>query len=185
MLLVRQKASIFRPYRLNFDNIYILKTWPNIFSVMGTGAEAFLGKNQSFFPFHIRKLEGNLENGSIIGFEGTFENSWDTEKDLEKVGFKIEGVEIEKFEDNLINYGFSSERARYLGKLLFSYKKIKNKRELTIRERDLFTKEVLEITFKKASEILENDGYDVLINKASEVNGVGPEAVREVLNDVL
>jgi len=114
-----------------------------------------------------------------------FSEDSDTSKDLESMGAKSEALEVADMEDTLINYGLSAERAETLGKLMTSYSKIKNKRGLTAREKDVFTKELTGLSFDKASEVLVDEGYDALIEKASEVNGADPEALKELLNQIL
>jgi len=115
----------------------------------------------------------------------TFEDSTNFNKDLEKIGSKIEDLEVEKAREMLVNYGLSTVRAEKLGKLMVSYNKIKTKRALSGREKDFFTKELTGMSFDKASEMLVDEGYDALIDKASEVNGADPEAIKELLNEVM
>ena len=88
-------------------------------------------------------------------------------------------------EERLINYGLSVDRASKLGKLMNSYSKIKTKRALTPREKNVFTKELTGMTFGKASSILVEEGYDVLIERASEINDVDPEAISELINEIM
>ena len=114
-----------------------------------------------------------------------FSENGAAKKDLEALGASIESVEIEEIKDNLYNYGFSSERAEKLSRLLSSYKKIKNKRGLNERERNYFTNEVLGISFKEASEALVGDGLDSLIEKASEKNEADPEAIKELIEEIM
>ena len=109
----------------------------------------------------------------------------DTSKDLENTGAKIEALEVAELEETLMNYGLSTERSEKLGKLMNSYSKIKTKRALTPREKDVFTKELTGMSFNKASSVLVNEGYDILVEKASEVNGADPEAIKELLNEVM
>jgi len=106
-------------------------------------------------------------------------------KDLEFIGSQIEAMEVAEMEDTLINYGLSNERAQKLGKLMNSYSKIKTKRALTSREKDVFTKELTGLSFKKASSLLVEEGYDALVEKASEVNEADPEAIKELLSEIL
>lgn len=108
-----------------------------------------------------------------------------TTKDLEGMGAKVEAMEVADMEDMLVNYGLSTDRAEKLGKLMVSYNSIKNKRALTAREKDVFTKELTGMSFEKATEVLVEEGYDALVEKASEVNGADPEAIKELLNEVM
>ena len=128
---------------------------------------------------------GGLDNGEIYTGDWHFDLATNSIKDLEKMGNQLEEIEITEMEDNLISYGLSNERAGDLGKMMVSYQKIKNKRALTNREKDLFTKELTGMSFKKTSEMLVNEGNDALVEKAGEVNGIDPEAVKEILNDLM
>ena len=98
---------------------------------------------------------------------------------------KVEAMEVAEMEDMLLNYGLSAERSAKLGKLMNSYSKIKTKRALTSREKDVFTKELTGLSFDKATSVLVDEGYDALVEKASEVNGADPEAIKELLNEVM
>ena len=127
-------------------------------------------------------------NGSwyYLGANGNYySEKSDTTKDLESAGAKVEAMEVAELEDILVNYGLSTERASKLGKLMNSYSKIKTKRALTSREKDVFTKELTGLSFDKASSVLVDEGYDALVEKASEVNGADPEAIKELLNEVM
>lgn len=114
-----------------------------------------------------------------------FSENGAAKKDLEALGASIESAKIEDIKDNLYNYGFSSERAEKLSRLLSSYRKIQNKRGLNERERNYFTNEVLGISFKEASEALVGDGLDSLIEKASEKNETDPEAIKELIEEIM
>jgi hypothetical protein len=115
----------------------------------------------------------------------TFSLDGNSQKDLESMGAKVEALEVAEMEDILVNYGLSSDRSEKLGKLMVSYNKIKTKRALTSREKDVFTKELTGLSFDKASSVLVEEGYDALVEKASVVNGVDPEAIKELLNEVI
>lgn len=134
---------------------------------------------------------GNNTNGyrntanSNDATEYYFTETSEVTKDLELMGAKVEALQVSDLEDNLINYGLSTERAETLGKLMNSYSKIKNKRGLTAREKDVFTKELTGLSFDRASEVLVDEGYDALIDRASDINGADPEAIKELLNEVL
>jgi hypothetical protein len=132
------------------------------------------------------KWEASYWDGVLDSSETmVFEESSNTKKDLEKVGSSIEAMEVSKMEDMLVNYGLSAERSEKLGKLMVSYNKIKTKRALTGREKDVFTKELTGLSFDKAALVLAEEGYDALIEKASEANAADPEAVKELINEIL
>lgn len=114
-----------------------------------------------------------------------FEDQAASNKDLEKLGSRVEAMEVAKIEETLIDYGLSNEKSFKLGSLINSYSKIKTKRSLTSREKDVFTKELTGLKFKEASEMLVNDGYDALIEKAAMINEADPEAIKELINQIL
>jgi len=160
---------------INFDQRINLENYdPN------TSARDFLEANRIYSAW----VSGNTYedfSGGCCFYEATGSAS----KDLEKIGSAEESVEVAKMENTLIDYGFSADRAEKLGKLMVSYNKIKSTRSLNNREKDFFTKELTGMTFKKASEALVNHGYDSLVDKASEVNGADPEAIKELLNEIM
>jgi hypothetical protein len=130
----------------------------------------------------------DLDSKGTLGFtDGTnFFYSEDTQvsKDVEALGSKIESKEVESMKDGLISYGLSVERTEKLAKLMTSYKNISNKRSLNASEKDSFTKELLGMSFDKAAkEMTEN--YEGLIEKAADKNGTSPEAVKEIINEML
>jgi len=129
--------------------------------------------------------DANVPGGSFLApiSSWEFEENKTHRKDLEKLGALEEELEIDLMEDKLLNYGLSSERAETLGKLMNSYSKIK--RALTSREKDVFTKELTGLSFDKASSVLVEEGYDALIERASDVNGADPEAIKELLNEIM
>ncbi len=165
-------------------------TYNRVIGVAGSGND---GDSYSSIPsdIHNRRFQGFfLEDWAgnevdISGPKWIFSQDTDSSKNLEAMGAKIEALEVAEMEDTLINYGLSTERSQKLGKLMVSYKKVKTKRGLTSREKDVFTKELTGMTFKKASETLVQEGYDALVEKASDINGIDPEAVKELLNEVM
>jgi hypothetical protein len=113
-----------------------------------------------------------------------FSEDQESSKDLESIGSRIDSTEVESIKDSLLSYGLSVERTEKLAKLMTSYKKISNKRALNASEKDVFTKELLGMTFDNAAkEMVEN--YDGLIETAAERNGTFPEAVKELVNSFL
>ena len=131
-------------------------------------------------------IEGGELEVRYIGPEYSFELGNNHTKDLEKIGLEFEKNIVSEISSDLVTkYGFSQDRALKLRKLVNSYKQIKNKRALTNREKDVFTKDLTGMTFDKASSVLVEIGYDALVEKASEVNGADPEAIKELLNEVM
>jgi hypothetical protein len=129
-------------------------------------------------------------NGNFIEATESMVSGWVFEetsagsKDLEGAGAKMEKMETSSVKEMLSSYGFSVERTERLSSLLISYKKISSKRALNTFEKDMFTKELTGLTFEAASKELVNN-YEGLIEKAAERNGIDPEAVKEVILQVL
>ena len=146
-------------------------------------AKTLLGQSEPPAGFNIFDVAKSGNN--YVGEGMTFSEDADSSKDLEVMGAKVEAMEVAAMEESLINYGLSTERAQTLGKLMNSYSKIKTKRALTSREKDVFTKELTGLSFDKASSVLVDEGYDALVEKASEVNGADPEAIKALLNEVM
>lgn len=112
----------------------------------------------------------------------TFEDSTTIQKDLEKIGSSIE---VSSLKEQLLDFGLSDKRSMKIARLANNFKSISSKRALTSREKDIFTKELTGLSFDKASSVLIDEGYDALVEKASEVNGADPEAIKELINKVL
>ncbi len=127
----------------------------------------------------------NPTRGLFVDVDGNlYETSSDSPKDLETAGAKFESLEVAQMEDMLISYGLSTERAEEVAKLANAYKKIVSKRALNSRERDMFTKELLGVPFNQAAKDMVMD-YDGLLERAAELNETSPEAIRELLNEVM
>jgi len=140
---------------------------------------------------------GNLDaNGNTIfiqtapsqspGGPYSFEAGVESQKDLEGLGQKIESIGIDYLRDSLVaEYGLSNERALKVSRLATSYKRINSKRALNAREKDLFTKELIGLSFEEASKTLVDEGYDALVEKASKINETSPEAIKVLINEIL
>ena len=94
-------------------------------------------------------------------------------------------IEVDSLKDQLLDYGFSDKKSMKIVRLANAFKSISSKRALTSREKDIFTKELTGLSFDKASSVLVDEGYDALVEKASAVNGADPEAIKELINEVL
>jgi hypothetical protein len=108
----------------------------------------------------------------------------DSKKDVEQIGSKIESAKVEEVKDTLVQYGLSAERSAKLSKLLTSYQSVVNKRALNAVEKDQFTKELLGMSFNQAAKEMVQD-YDGLIEKAAKLNGVSPEAVKDLVSELI
>ena len=124
-------------------------------------------------------IESMIERDYFNFQEGSTSN-----KDIEKIGAEIEAMEVAEMEDTLVSYGLSNERAEKLGKLMNSYRKIKTKRALNSKEKDMFTKELTGMSFDEAATEMVED-YDGLIEKAAELNETSPEAIKELINTIM
>ena len=117
--------------------------------------------------------------GGVV-LEETQSNS----KDLEKLGANIEAVEVESIKDKLLSYGLSNDRTEKVARLANSYKKILNKRGLNSREKNMFTKELLGLSFDEAAAEMVED-YEGLIERAADRNETSPEAIKELINTMM
>ncbi|MFZ8933659.1 MAG: hypothetical protein ACO20H_13415 [Bacteriovoracaceae bacterium] len=142
---------------------------------------------QGLFYYTVGGNTGTLSNFRYEDLNGNYYYSEanDSTKDLESFGSNIESVEVNELKENLVNYGLSAERSERVSSLLTSYRKVQNKRGLNKRERDYFTKELLGLSFDEASQTLVNEGMDSLIDSASEVNNADPEAIREIVEELI
>ena len=113
-----------------------------------------------------------------------FEEGISVKKDMEKMGAEIEAMEVAQMEDILVDYGLSEERAEKLGKLMNSYNKIKIKRALTSKEKDIFTIELTGLSFDQAANEMVED-FGGLIDRAAELNETSPEAIKELINTIM
>ena len=113
-----------------------------------------------------------------------YEASSDSTKDLESMGAKFESMEVAQMEDMLISFGLSTERAEKVARLANSYKKITSKRALNSREQDMFSKELLGVPFNQAAKEMMMD-YDGLLERAADLNETSPEAIKELLNQIM
>lgn len=112
-------------------------------------------------------------------------------KDLEKIGAARESIDAEKYATFLgENYGLSENRAQTISKYLLSYRKLASMRDLTAREKDLLTHEILGFGFKKGKDALENhlqgdqNALDDLILQAADKNEISPEHIKELFGEI-
>lgn len=150
--------------------------FPDYFLVDHTGNKIFNSGQTGYWS----ETEGKWIEKTWI-----FENSETSGKDLEKAGSKIQDIETQELKDDLIAFGMSEDRVDKIAKLSTAYKSIKNKRALTAKEKDVFTKELTGLSFDKATSVLVDEGYDALVDKASVVNGADPEAIKDLLNNLM
>mgnify|MGYP001249529625 CR=1 FL=1 len=121
-----------------------------------------------------------------------FEQTKATAKDLEKLGQKIEKLNLKKVEEHLVGeFGLSESRAFTVAKLVQGWKKASKSRQMTNEDSKVFFKEVLGFdaneglkAFKKSMEGDSTD-LDELIVKAAETNDTTPEHMKEILSSTL
>ena len=116
---------------------------------------------------------GELGIDGLVPEDFYFSEDQEVKKDLENLASAIETEELTR-------YGLSTRTA----KLVKTLAKTSGKRALTAREKDLFSKELLGLSFEKAAEMIVED-YEGLIEKAAELNETSPEAIKDLLNSIL
>jgi hypothetical protein len=106
-------------------------------------------------------------------------------KDLEAMGASIEESNTQTLaEIYSANFGLSEVRAFEVAKLSKTYAKIK--RSLTATEKDVFSNKLLGMGYKEVNHALLNgSGYDELLDRAADLNGISPEAVNVILKEML
>ncbi|MBF0299392.1 MAG: hypothetical protein HQK51_11770 [Oligoflexia bacterium] len=115
------------------------------------------------------------------------------QKDLEKAGALFEDMQIESGSEYLVqNYGLSEERAKEVAKLSYSWKKVSQKRSMTDKDAEIFSKKVLGVDVKFAEEAIkkslftaDKSDYNNLIEKAAKINGVSPEHMNKIIDSIL
>ena len=113
-------------------------------------------------------------------------------KDLEGMGAKKEFIEIENSAANFQSqFGLSEERSFEVAKIVNAYNKIGKKRALTTKDRNIFTHSLLGVDYKSSKKALEShiqgdeNALTDILEKASDVNGISPEQVQELIGDYL
>ena len=121
-----------------------------------------------------------------------FELTKPSSKDLEKLGQKVEKMNLKKVEEHLVSeFGLSEDRAFAVAKLAQGWKKASKSRQMTAEDSKVFFKEVLGFdaseglkAFKKSMEGDSKD-LDALIVKAAETNDTTPEHMKDILSSTL
>jgi len=114
-----------------------------------------------------------------------------TIKDLEKIAAAQENIDSSKHADFLVEtYGLSENRAQTISKYLLSYRKMSSMRDLTAREKDLLSHEILGFGYERGKTALENhlqgdqNSLDDLILRAADKNETSPEHVKELFGEI-
>ncbi len=111
-------------------------------------------------------------------------------KDLEQRGANREAAEREGIRNSMVeNFGLSYERAEEVSNLLYNYQRIKSRRSLTFKERDILSRKLIGVSYKKAEKALKDhiqgnaQGLEELVEQAAEINNTTPEHVQELILD--
>jgi hypothetical protein len=153
------------PEDLYADEIVFVPSW-----------DAFYSSGSSFSPGTYVPIEEGERNLWV------FENTGSSNKDLEKMGSKVESIQTEGLQDALMYFGLSEEKSENMAKLAIAYNKITVKRSLNDWEKDRFSNALLGMSFNKATRTVVEEGKGALIDKAVKLHNISPEAVEEILN---
>ena len=117
--------------------------------------------------------ESDLGIDDITTDDFYFSEDIDSTKDLETIAATVEAQDLEQ-------YGLSTKTA----KMVKTLAKTAGKRALTAREKDMFAKELIGMSFDKAAEMMVED-YEGLIERAAELNETSPEVIKELINTIM
>lgn len=113
-------------------------------------------------------------------------------KDLELMGSMEETKTKENIKNQLTDqFGLSLERSRELSSLIFSFNKVRTKRALNIKEKNILTKKLIGINFDVGKKALEAhiqgnpDSLERIIERASQMNDISPEHMNELIEEYL
>jgi hypothetical protein len=148
----------------------------------------FVTANSDYIYYDlIQNTDGTYEDY----YTGTlFEETSATSKDLEKMAALKQELTIQKSAKKIeASYGLSADRSREVARLAVQLKQTP-KASMTDADYDAFSKEILgsSITDLKSAvnKKLQGDSsaMDSLVEQAAEVNGVGPEHMNKIINDL-
>jgi len=113
-------------------------------------------------------------------------------KDLEKIAALTERKHLQNFQDYVTGeYGLSEKRAKEVSKMIFGYNKIKAKRSLTEKDKNLLTQKLLGFSYETGKKALgqmiagESSGeIEDLFQKAADKNNIDPEHVKILIGDI-
>lgn len=132
------------------------------------------------------KFTGNYENrdGRV------FEAGGDASKDLETIAAFEEETQVAFLASKFLSYGMSEERSMKIASLLNATKKVGNRRALTNKDMDSFSKELFDTNYMTVSEsitaIMQNDidGAQNFLQTAAAKNNISPEQVQAIITDM-
>ena len=117
-----------------------------------------------------------------------FEQTTDSGKDLEAAAAMIEEKEVENMVTKLVaEYRFSSDRAFEVARLTTSFRNLSSKRDLSNREKDMFVRELIGVSYSQGKEALEasfegNTGdLEAVLENAATLNGTNPKAIKPAM----
>ena len=126
---------------------------------------------------YYRDYDGNLYEETTI-----------TKKDLEHMGAILEKIKRGKIQKYVVNqFQLSEQRAETLSKMIFSWKKIDNKRGVTQEDIKIFSSKLLGFDYlegiKAYISYIEGDetDFNLLMEKAADVNQTDPEHMKLLL----
>ncbi len=113
-------------------------------------------------------------------------------KDLEKIAAINERQHRKNYEEHIIEaYGLSEGRATEVAKVVLGYKKLKAKRSLTKRDKDILTEKLLGFDYETGKDALakvisgeDSEEIEDLFQKAADKNDIAPEHVKELIAEV-
>jgi hypothetical protein len=126
--------------------------------------------------------------------EFVFEEMKNVPKDLEKLGAVKEAYQNSKIAESLASeFGLSEERSQKIAKMANDWTKLSKSRSMTDADANNFTKELLGVSMADAEKAMkarnelgdEAPAYENLISAAADVNGIGMERTREVVDRIL
>jgi hypothetical protein len=126
-------------------------------------------------------------NGTYTGTDGRlYEVSSASGKDLEKVAGIQEALKVSTMAGNFAsNFGLSEERSFQVAKTVAAFNKISQSRNMTERDADYFTQEVMGVKFSELTQAVEGQNLNSLIEKAAEINGVSPEHMEQIISELV
>ena len=141
----------------------------------------------------VKVVPSNSFHGSFSDIHGNiYEESPSHPKDLEKKGHFIDKVNIQHMAKKISeNFGLSEKRGFEVSRSIYHLEKIRNKRALKNEDIDRLSQNLLGIPFidiKKELKNIENgqlNNIDSLVDKASIKNGLEPEDLKRLLEQIL
>ncbi len=135
------------------------------------------------------EVEYNQNDGLYHGGGYKFEETKYSQKDLEKVGQKIEQVNLTKISSHLLSdYGLSENRSLKIAKVVQNWKKNSKLRNMTDRDAQVLFKKIVGFDFKKSVKALkakyegDSDELEKLFEESGNFNGTDPENIRFIFN---